>query len=123
MAPTNQSKALGAAAEKAAARFLKSQGWSILAQNVSTRLGEIDIIAAEGETLCFVEVKSRSDRDFAPPHDSVSPGKQQRIRAAATTYLAARRLQNRLCRFDVVSMVPDADRPSGWDIELMRDAF
>jgi putative endonuclease len=123
VAPTNHNQSLGAAAEKAAARFLKSQGYSILARNVSTRLGEIDIIAAEGETLCFVEVKSRSDRDFAPPHESVSPGKQRRIRAAATTYLATKRLQNRLCRFDVVSMVPATDQPSRWEIELIRDAF
>jgi putative endonuclease len=118
-----RSQALGAAAEKAAVRFLKSQGYTIIARNVSTRLGEIDIIAAEGDILCFVEVKSRSGSDFAPPSASVGSTKQRRIRAAAQTYLVAKGLQNRLCRFDVVSMVPVEGQTRRWEIELLRDAF
>ena len=116
-------KALGDAAEKAAARFLKSQGYAIITRNFSTRGGEVDIIAADGETLCFVEVRSRSSNDTAPPYTSVGPAKQARVRAAASAYVARMRLQNRLCRFDVLSLVPDAEQKSKWQIQLLRDAF
>jgi len=117
------SRARGDAAEKAAATFLKAQGYTLLARNVSTRVGEIDIIAADGETLCFVEVRSRSSEEFGPPHASVGRRKQARLRAAASAYLAARRLHERLCRFDVVALTARPDDQCGWDIELLRDAF
>lgn len=117
------SKAQGGAAEKAAARFLKSSGYTLLARNFSTSTAEIDIIAAEGDLLCFVEVRSRATGEFLAPHESVNRRKQAKIRTAASRYLAARRLQNALCRFDVVSLVADPGEKSGWHIELFRDAF
>lgn len=116
-------KALGDAAEEAAARFLRSQGYTIITRNFSTRSGEVDIIAADGETLCFVEVRSRAGDDTAPPYTSVGRTKQARVRAAASAYVARMRLQNKLCRFDVLSLVPDAGQKSGWEIQLLRDAF
>ena len=114
---------LGIAAEKAAVRFLKKQGYTLLARNFSTRAGEIDIIAADGKTICFVEVRSRANRGLLAPHASVNRRKQARIRAAATRYLTVKRLHNRLCRFDVVLMAPAPEQKSGWHIELFRDAF
>ena len=108
---------LGIAAEKAAVRFLKKQGYTLLARNFSTRAGEIDIIAADGKTICFVEVRSRANRGLLAPHASVNRRKQARIRAAV------KRLHNRLCRFDVVLMAPAPEQKSGWHIELFRDAF
>jgi len=123
VAPIRPRQALGSAGEKTAARFLKTQGYRLLARNFSTPHGEIDIIAAEGDTLCFIEVKTRARRDAAPPHAAVDRRKQRRIRAAATAYLTANRLHDRLCRFDVLSLVPDPDQRSGWAIELLRDAF
>ena len=115
--------ALGKAAEDAAARFLKTHGYTLLARNFSTRLGEIDIIAADGETLCFVEVKARTGGENTPPYVAVDRRKQARLRAAAARYLAARRLHSPLCRFDVVWMTPTPDAATGWKIELLRDAF
>jgi len=117
------SKALGDAAERTAAKFLKKHGYTLLARNFSTRAGEIDIIAADGETICFVEVRSRGSSDSVPPHATVGRRKQARLRAAASNYLAVKRLHNRLCRFDVVSLVQAPDTRSGWDIELLRNAF
>jgi putative endonuclease len=114
---------LGRAAEDVAARYLRKAGLRVLNRNVSTRRGEVDIIAADGEVLCFVEVKCRESTDFAPPMANVTRGKQARIRAAARAYLAARRLQDRLCRFDVVSVTPDPEARSGWHVEHIRDAF
>jgi putative endonuclease len=116
-------KALGAAAERAAARYLKAQGYRVLTRNYSTRGGEIDIIAADGDTLCFVEVKARASGDLTPPHAAVNRTKQARLRAAASAYLTAKRLHNRVCRFDVLSLVPDPRQASGWHVELLRDAF
>ena len=123
MSPAEHSQALGKAAEDAAAKFLKSRRYRILARNFSTRVGEIDIIAADGETLCFVEVRSRARDDSVPPHTSVGPTKQARVRAAASSYLTVKRLHNRMCRFDVLSLVSAPDTKAGWNIELLRDAF
>jgi len=117
------SKAQGDAAERAAARFLRRRGYTLLARNFSTRAGEIDIIAADGEMLCFVEVRSRGSSDSVPPHATVGRRKQARVRAAASQYLAVKRLRNRLCRFDVVSLVPAPGTRAGWKIELLRNAF
>lgn len=114
---------LGRDGERAAAQHLKSQGLRLITRNFSTGNGEIDIIASDGDTLCFVEVKTRASGDFAPPHAAVDRKKQMRMRSAATAYLTAKRLHNKLCRFDVVSLVPDPAHKSGWAIEHIRDAF
>ena len=114
---------MGAAAEDAAALFLKSAGYRILARNFSTKSGEIDIIAADGDAICFVEVKARTKKNFAPPYAAVNRRKQDRIRSTASAFLAAKRLTNKLCRFDVVSLVPAPEQKSGWQIELLRNAF
>lgn len=114
---------LGADGERAAAQHLKSQGYRLITRNFSTRAGEIDIIASDGDTLCFIEVKTRASGEFAPPHAAVNRKKQMRMRSAATAYLTAKRLHNKLCRFDVVSLVPDPTQKSGWAIEHICDAF
>ena len=113
----------GAAAEEAAARFLRSHGHKILARNFSTTAGEVDIIAADGTTICFIEVRSRGSGEFGPPHASVRGAKQKRIRSAAATYLRRKRLGAPLCRFDVVSMVLAPGQKPGWEIEWLRNAF
>lgn len=115
-------KQFGEAAEDAAASFIKSLGYRILARNFSTHHGEIDIIAADGETVCFVEVKARQTADFAPPESAVNLKKQSHIRKAATAFLAMNNLQIRICRFDVLAMIPAPDKKS-WKIEHIRDAF
>jgi putative endonuclease len=121
--PRDPRSELGQAAENVAARHLRKHGFRILGRNVSTRRGEVDIIAADGDVLCFVEVKCRDSTDFAPPQASVNRGKQARIRAAAGAWLAMRRLHDRLCRFDVVSVTPDPEARSGWLVEHICDAF
>ena len=115
-------KQFGEAAENAAASFVKSLGYKILARNFSTHHGEIDIIAADGKVVCFIEVKARQKADFATPQSAVNLRKQAHIRKAATTFLATTKLKNQLCRFDVLAMVPDA-QTKGWKIEHIRDAF
>ena len=123
MTPARSKQALGAAGEKAAARFLRTQGYRLLTRNFSTPHGEVDIIAADGDTLCFIEVKTRASGDAPPPHTAVTPTKQRRLRAAATAYLTAKRLHNRLCRFDVLSLVPEPNQKTGWAVDVLQDAF
>jgi putative endonuclease len=108
---------LGAAAETMACRFLESQGFTVLQRNFRTRRGEIDIVAREGDTLVFVEVKYRQGAHCGLPEEAVPPGKQRQILGVARAFL---READWPCRFDVVAM--DAT-PAGPRFRLYRDAF
>lgn len=94
---------LGKFAENRAEKFLAAAGLRILERNYRCRHGEIDLIAQDGSTLVFVEVRSRSRQDFGTAAESITPAKQRRIIAAARHYLAA---LSRMpaCRFDVVTL-------------------
>jgi putative endonuclease len=97
-------RALGEAGERAAARFLEERGLVILARNLRSRLGEIDLLARDGPTLVFVEVKARRGAPGDPPEAAVDARKRIRLVRLALGYLAARRLGERPCRFDVVGV-------------------
>jgi putative endonuclease len=105
----------GGEAELRAAAYLASRGLAILARNFRTRLGEIDVIAREGEVLVFVEVRMRSDGHFGGALESVTPRKQRRIAAAANLYLRQFPRAPR-CRFDVVTL-------QDGDIRWIKAAF
>jgi putative endonuclease len=106
----------GERAEELAARFLVDQGLEILARNYRTRLGEIDVVAREGSTLVFVEVRLRSDPRYGGAAASIDAAKRSRIEAAARHYLA-RLKREPPCRFDVVTL--DGDNRTAW----LRGAF
>lgn len=93
--------ARGAQAEVLAAAFLERHGLVIVARNFRTRRGEIDIVARDGDTLVFVEVRLRARSDFGGAAASVTARKQQRIVAASLAYLARLRGEP-VCRFDAV---------------------
>jgi putative endonuclease len=105
----------GGEAEEAASRFLEGRGLQILARNYRTRLGEIDLIARDGATLVFVEVRKRTSEAYGGAAGSIGPQKQRRIAAAARQYLA-RLGREPACRFDVITL---ADREPTW----LRGAF
>jgi putative endonuclease len=115
-------KSLGERGEDAAARFLKRRGYYIIARHVDSRLGELDIIAVDGRTVVFVEVKTRSSSASGHPAEAVDDRKQQRMTQAALGYLKSHGLLNHSARFDVVAVQwpTDAKRPT---IEHIRDAF
>ncbi len=92
----------GRHAEAIAAGTLEKKGYTILEQNFSNKFGEIDIIAKDGNTVVFVEVKAKVGEMFGSPEDMISRGKLQRIRNMATVYLNGR---SALCRIDVVAIV------------------
>ena len=114
---TSRAKASGNQAEALSAAYLQARGLRLLARNYSCRLGEIDLILADGASLVFAEVRLRRSRDFGGAAASVSAVKRQRILMAARHYLSGRPEQP--CRFDVILL--DALDPD--HIEWIKDAF
>ncbi len=97
----------GSEGEEIAARFLAQRGFEILARNLRSRLGEIDLIARDGATLVFVEVKTRSGAPREPPQAAVDARKRRRLARLALNYLAREWLRDLACRFDVVAVTLD----------------
>ena len=122
IAARRRPKSLGERGENAAARFLKRLGYHILARHLDLPLGELDIIAVDGRTVVFVEVKTRSSTDAGHPADAIDDLKEQRMTQAALAYLKSHRLLNHAARFDVVAVTwpADASEPT---IEHIIDAF
>ena len=108
----------GAIAESLAVDFLAARGLAIVARNFRTRLGEIDVIARERETLVFVEVRKRRSDAYGGAAASITGAKRARLIAAAKAYLATLHREP-LCRFDAVLI--DGAKPPG--IEWQRDIF
>ena len=106
--------------ESVAERHLERVGYRIRARNVRMKVGEIDLIAEEKGILCFIEVKGRSGLGFGMPAEAITLEKQRRIFRAAEAYLQRERLQDAVCRFDVVAILDPGD---GGRIEILRDAF
>ena len=99
---------------------LRRLGYKIVERNVFTHLGEIDVVALEGETLCFVEIKARASTEYGRAVEAVGPRKRRRLARAAALFLAKNR-SKRACRFDVVAL--DRRDDGAWEITLVRDAF
>jgi putative endonuclease len=95
----------GELGEREAARFLRRKGYRILARQVRNRFGELDLIALDGETIVFVEVKTRRGIAQGAPFEAVSSDKQRKMTNAALAYLKRHRLLERRARFDIVSIV------------------
>jgi putative endonuclease len=111
---------LGKCGEEAAVEFLREQGYKIIARNYRSRFGEIDIIARDKDTLCFVEVKTRHSDRFGTPEEAVTRAKQKQIAKSALSFLKERHLLDTKARFDVVAIVYSKDKPK---TELIKDAF
>ena len=102
---------LGDRGENRAARYLRERGYKILLRNFRCPLGEIDIIARDGRTLVFVEVKTRT-QDDPLPEDQVNPSKQHQITKAGKFYLGRYGVPQPPSRFDVIAVVwPDGREP------------
>jgi putative endonuclease len=114
------SRGLGQQWERLAEKHLKKAGYRILDRNVVLRVGEIDFVARDGKTLCFIEVKGRHGTEFGGPAAAVTAEKQRRIYRAAEAYLQRRRPARKACRFDVVAILDQGGEPR---VEILRGAF
>lgn len=113
-------KLLGSKGESLAAQFLRKQGYTIIAHNYTTRIGEIDIIARDGETIVFVEVKTRSDDTFCEPYEAVTIAKREKMKKVASLYLQKQKKEFP-ARFDVISIT--CQKNGQKEIRHITDAF
>ena len=115
------SRAEGMQGEALVARYLRERGYQLAAHGYRSRYGEIDLIAWDGDVLCFVEVKTRTNLDMALPREYVTPQKQNKLRKTARMYLAEKRL-DWPARFEVAEVYAE----HGFDearIEYLENAF
>ena len=112
----------GTRSERRAARYLRKQGFRIIARNWSTPLGELDLVAVDGRCVVFVEVRSTAGEDPERPASSVDLAKQRRLTRMALQFLQAKHLLDCEARFDVLAISWPADRREPV-IEHYRSAF
>ena len=113
-------QALGRAGETAAEAALEKADYRIVARRYRTRAGEIDLVALDGRTVVFIEVKTRTGGAFGRPSLAVNARKRGRIARVAAIFLSRHDLERAPCRFDVVEVRPAAD---GLLARHIRDAF
>jgi putative endonuclease len=117
---SRQRVALGKIGEDLACLELERRGYAILARRYRRRGGELDIVARDGATIAFIEVKTRIGREFGDAAEAVTVAKRRRIIRLALDYAARHRLLHCPCRFDVVCVQLGADGPV---IEVFPGAF
>ncbi|THB74400.1 MAG: YraN family protein [Desulfobacteraceae bacterium] len=115
----------GRIGEDLACRFLEDHGIRIIERNFRTPFAEIDIIAQDADTLCFIEVKTRTNVSKALPRNAVNPAKQLKITKGAQAYLKNKGLFNTRSRFDVIEVIMDGKcKPApALQINHIRHAF
>lgn len=115
-------KDFGSWGEDIAAKFLRKKGYRIIERNFRCKKGEIDIVASEGDSLVFVEVKTRSTTKFGEPEEAVNPDKMHHLHRTAYIYLRKNKLRpgEITVRFDVVSIVADWNTKKVESIKLFK---
>ena len=117
----NRTRELGRTGEDIACEHLRKKGYEIVERGFRLFRGEIDVVARDGDTLVFVEVKTRADESHGRPEESVTPGKQRQLRKIAQGYLVAHPSPGVDCRFDVIAILFDG--PDDYRLEHFVDAF
>jgi putative endonuclease len=116
----NRQQKFGEKGEEIAVRHLKKRGYKIIETNYRTKLGEIDIIAQDKDTIVFAEVKTRRSVQFGNPKQAVTIRKQKKISMVALYYLKATGQSSARARFDVVAVISNRDKPQ---VEIIKNAF
>lgn len=111
---------LGRRGEELVVSHLEFQGYRILKRNFKNSLGEIDIIAKDKNTLCFIEVKTRASLDKGLPQEAITARKQRKLSQVALSFLKNNRLLDTRARFDIVSVLSS---PTEEKVEIIKDAF
>lgn len=115
-------KDIGNLGEEISQNFLIESGYTILDRNFRCKTGEIDIIAKDGNFICFIEVKTRCGNLFGSPCEAVTYSKQQRISTTAQMYILKKKLFRFYFRFDVIEVILDRENGSS-SIKLIKNAF
>ena len=118
--PRDPRQTLGLRGEQQAADFLERAGMRVIERRFRIRLGEIDLVAIDGDLVVFVEVKTRRGFGYGRPAESVTPTKRRRMARTALAFLARRGWHERPTRFDVVEILVGS---GGSEIRHLRDAF
>ena len=116
---------IGNIGEEAAVKALKKCGYKIIARNYRTKMGEIDIIAKDGEYTVFVEVRLRKSNTFGSPADTIDRRKQQKIIKAAQMYAVKNGIYDTPMRFDAVliNAKTDGEKLVNEEIQIIKNAF
>ena len=110
---------IGQRGEQAVEKYLYKKGFSILERNYRERCGEIDLIVQNKETLCFVEIKTRTTKYFATS-EVVTTSKQKKIIKTANLYILKKNIVNKVLRFDIAVVTGESDL---FSIEYLENAF
>ena len=116
----NRRQKFGEKGESIAVKQLKKEGYKILERNYRTKLGEIDIIAEDGEVITFIEVKARKSEKFGTPRHAVTPAKQKKISMVALSYLKEKNQFDKRARFDVVTINSESSNST---VNVIKNAF
>ena len=116
----NQKQVLGREGERLAERYLAKKGYRMVERNYRCPVGELDLIALDRRVIVFVEVKTRQDRSFGAPLESVDPRKQRKMIKTALFFLSEHKLHQREARFDVVGISFAGREPV---VEHIQNAF
>jgi len=114
-------RSFGQEGESAAEQYLRHKGYRIVARNLRSSMGELDLVAEDGQVLVFVEVKARRTGAFGGAIHAVHQRKQEKLIQLAALYLARHHIKDRLCRFDVVLLQGMGTLPT--QIEHIQNAF
>ncbi len=101
----NQNKSIGSYGEEIAENHIRNLGYEIMSRNFRCNIGEIDIIARDGNYITFIEVKTRYDKKYGYPREAVTKGKQYKIYKVAQFYILKNRIEKLSFRFDVIEVI------------------
>lgn len=112
---------LGKRGEDLACKFLRKKKYRILHRNYKTKMGQIDIIGFDKDSVCFIEVKTRSSDKFGPPELSITASKERKLSQLALSFIKRYKLTDYPARFDVLSIIIDFKGQKSF--KLIKDAF
>ncbi|MBL4934911.1 YraN family protein [Clostridium sp. YIM B02515] len=118
----NQNKPVGSYGEEIAENYIKNLGYEIMSRNFRCNIGEIDIIARDGNYITFIEVKTRYDKQYGYPREAVTKGKQYKICKVAQFYILKNRIEKLTFRFDVIEVILNK-YCNEYTVTLIKNAF